>query len=253
MTVRKLLPGKFVWFEHLSADPRRAQAFHGEVFGWKVEAFGGAGGYEMITVGDAMIGGYEASSAGPARWRSAVSVADVDAAAAAAVAGGGTLVEAPADAPGIGRLARIADPDGAELALFHNQIGDPPDGDAPVGGWVWNELHTPDPARALAFYARVVGFTHRSLDMGPAGAYHIISKDGVDRGGVTHHLPAGAPAHWLPYVRVDDPDATAARAARLGGAVRMGPEDIPGAGRAAVLADPTGATLAILRPMPRER
>ena len=37
--------GKFVWFEHLSSDPGRAQRFHGEVFGDRAETgLGGLGG-----------------------------------------------------------------------------------------------------------------------------------------------------------------------------------------------------------------
>src|SRR5256885_11166083 len=80
----KLLPGKFVWFELVSRDARKAQAFYGEVFGWKVEPFPmGNGAYEMIYAGDTMIGGY-AQPAGerqPSHWISYVSVEDVDTAA----------------------------------------------------------------------------------------------------------------------------------------------------------------------------
>src|ERR1700687_3286059 len=55
----KLLPGKFVWFEHASRDPKRAQAFYAEVLGWKVQAFPmGASTYDMIFAGDVMLGGY---------------------------------------------------------------------------------------------------------------------------------------------------------------------------------------------------
>jgi len=55
--------------------------------------------------------------------------------------------------------------------------------------------------------------SYRSMNMGsPGEKYHILSRDGVDRGGVTGHLPVGAPPHWLPYVAVDDVDATIARA-----------------------------------------
>ena len=39
MSDRKLLPGKFVWFEHASKDAKKAQAFYGEVLGWKVKPF----------------------------------------------------------------------------------------------------------------------------------------------------------------------------------------------------------------------
>jgi predicted enzyme related to lactoylglutathione lyase len=39
MSDRKPLPGKFVWFELVSMDAKKAQVFYGEVLGWKVEGF----------------------------------------------------------------------------------------------------------------------------------------------------------------------------------------------------------------------
>jgi predicted enzyme related to lactoylglutathione lyase len=128
-----------------------------------------------------------------------------------------------------------------------------PDTDATRGRFFWNELHTSDPTAALRFYEKVLGFSHRSVDMGPAGKYHILSRGGVDRGGVTSHLPAGAPPHWLPYVFVDNVDDAIARARKLGGKILTGAEDIPGIGRFGVLEDPTGAALAIMKPLPREK
>src|SRR5262245_10638020 len=223
MSDRKALPGKFVWFELVSKDPKAAQAFYRDVLGWTVQAFPmGDQSYEMIYAGDTMIGGYAApkSDRQAPHWISYVSVEDVDAAVKAASANGGKVVDAPYEIPGVGRAARIADPQGAELCPFTNATGDPPDAPAtPAGQWLWNELHTTEAVKALAFYEKVIGFSHRSMDMGPGGVYHIISAGGVDRGGVSSHLPAGAPPHWLPYVAVDNPDATLARATRVGGTI----------------------------------
>jgi predicted enzyme related to lactoylglutathione lyase len=163
------------------------------------------------------------------------------------------VVEAPSDVPGVGRRARIADPQGAELALFKSATGDPADAPPTPGPWFcWNELHTSNPTKALPFYEKVLGFSHRSLDVSGGGTYHILSKGGVDRGGVTSQLPPGVPPHWLPYVAVEDADATIALARKLGGTIQFGPEDIPGVGRFGVLQDPTGAVFAILKPLPRE-
>jgi predicted enzyme related to lactoylglutathione lyase len=250
-------PGKFVWFEHASRDARKAQTFYAEVLGWKVESWGES--YDMILAGDTidtMIGGYaepKADGENP-HWISYVSVEDVDTAAKAAAANGGRVVEAPQDLPGAGRVARITDPQGAELCLFRKDGGDPPDGPATEPAsprrFFWSELHTTDPVEALSFYTTVVGFAHRTMQS-PGGAYHILSTGGVGRGGITGHL-GGAP-HWLPYVSLDDPDATLARARKLGAKVRMGPEDIPGIGRFGVLEDPTGAVLAIMKVLPMTR
>jgi predicted enzyme related to lactoylglutathione lyase len=260
MSDRKLLPGKFVWFELVSRDAKKAQAFYGEALGWKVAPFPmGDVTYEMILAGDTldtMIGGYAApkSDRQPSHWISYVSVEDVDAAAKSAAANGGKVVEAPFDAPGVGRMARIADPQGAELSLFKNATGDPADApESPGPRFCWNELHTTDTTKAVSFYEKVVGFSHRSMDMGPGGIYHILSKGGVDRGGVTSHLPAGVPPHWLPYVAVDDVDATIARARKLGATIPVSPKDIPGVGRFGVMVDPTSAILAIIKPLPMEK
>jgi uncharacterized protein len=258
MSDRKLLPGKFVWFELVSRDAKKAQAFYGEVFGWKTQAFPmGDFTYEMILAGDTidtMIGGYAEPEGDrePSRWISCVSVEDVEAAAKAAAEHGGRVVEAPSDTPGVGQRARIVDPQGAELYLFRNATGDPPDAPAPQGRFFWSELHTSDTTNALAFYEKVVGFSHRSMNMGQGNIYHILSKGGADRGGVTGHL-GGAEPHWLPYVEVDDTDATIARAKKLGATIPMNPEDIPGVGRFGILRDPTGAVLAIMKSLPMEK
>jgi hypothetical protein len=258
MTDRTLLPGKFVWFEHVSSDAKKAQSFYGEVLGWKVKPFPmGSFTYEMIFAGettDTMLGGYAPPKGQPAHWIAYVSVEDVDAAVKAATANGGKVVEPPQDVPGVGRRARIADPQGAELALLRSATGDKPDGKtAPTGHFFWNELHTSDETKALAFYDKVVGFSHRSMDMGPGGTYHILSKNGVDRGGVTGHLTTGSAPHWLPYVAVDDVDETIARARKHGAKIPMPAEDIPTVGRFGILQDPTGAVLAIMKPMPSQK
>jgi predicted enzyme related to lactoylglutathione lyase len=260
MTERKQVPGKLVWFELVSNDARRAQQFYGEVLGWKVKQFAMGGGftYDMICTGDSldtMIGGYTTPRRDQgAHWIGYVSVDDVDAAARVASAAGGRVVEPPADIPGVGRWARIADPQGAELALLRNSDGDPPDvAQAPHGAFLWHELHTTDAPGAAAFYEKVVGYTDRAQDMGPGGTYHVLSRDGVDRGGIMGDAGAGTVPHWLPYVSVDDVDAVVARATRLGGKLCMGPTDIPGIGRFGVFQDPTGAALAVMKPLPRAK
>jgi predicted enzyme related to lactoylglutathione lyase len=255
MPDRKTLPGKFVWFEHVSRDPKKAQAFFGEVLGWSVRPFPmGTSSYDMIYAGETMIGGYPTPRGDrPSRWLSYVSVENVDAAASAASANGGKILQPPFDMPTVGRSALIADPQGAELALFKSVTGDPPDAPAaPPGTFFWNELHTTAPTEALEFYEKVVGFSHRSVDMGPGNTYHILSKGGVDRGGATAFLSKDAAPHWLPYVAVEDPDGTIARAKRFGGKIPMPPEDIPGVGRFGIFEDPTGAALAIMKPLPRQ-
>jgi hypothetical protein len=250
------LPGKFVWFDHVSKDSRRAEAFYSELFGWKVRSVPmGEGTYEMILVGDTMIGGFGPQTAdAPAHWSSAVSVDDVDVSTRTAAMLGGRVLLPPTDIPNVGRHAIVQDPTGAVLSLFRHNVGDPADvEDAPPGTFFWNEHHTPDPKQVIPFYEQVVGYDVRGVEMGPAGTYYIVSRGGVDRGGLTHHGTDGVPSHWLSYVRVTDPDATLARAEKLGGKQAWPCMDIPGVGRFGVIADPTGAVLAVMNPLPRQK
>ena len=53
---------------------------------------------------------------------------------------------------------------------------------------------------------------------------------------------------WTSYITVEDVDATARRAAELGGTVLAEPFDVLDAGRMAVVQDPTGAVFALWQP-----
>ena len=247
------LPGKFVWFEHISRDAKRAQAFYGEVLGWKIDTHPmGDFTYEMIKTPEGTIGGYAAPQGDePAHWISYVSVDDVDATATQITAAGGKLLGAPFDIPTIGRMARCADPFGARFDLFHSERGDEADKPSrPAGHFDWNELSTPDPDKAVAFYEKVLGYTHEAMDM-PSGTYNILSRGGVPRGGVMKTPVPGVPSQWLQYIVVDDAATAVARATRSGGRVAMPALEVPGVGRFAVLADPLGAAFGVLKPAPK--
>jgi predicted enzyme related to lactoylglutathione lyase len=108
-------------------------------------------------------------------------------------------------------------------------------------------LWTTDDARALAFYEKVFGYGHDSMDMGPEGTYYMLKTGEVSRGGLMHSVRPDAPSMWLPYVAVADCDATASRSKALGGKVLMEPSDIPNIGRYAIAEDPLGAAIAFIR------
>jgi hypothetical protein len=243
--------GKFTWFEHVSPDAAKAAQFHGDLFGWKVQPQAmGEASYQMIASGGTGIGGFVRDGSLPAHWASWISVPDVDAAYSSALAAGAKPAMGPRDFADIGRGATFVDPTGARISVWHGTQGDREDtDDTAVGDWAWNELGTPDPAQALAFYESVFGYTHQDMDMGEHGMYHVIqTADGRPRGGVMKLPHAGATPMWMPYVRVEDADAIASRVAPLGGKLLMAPEDIPDVGRIGMLADPMGAALGFIKP-----
>ena len=67
-------------------------------------------------------------------------------------------------------------------------------------------------------------------------------------GGMMKGLKPGLPSHWRAYVIVEDVDAAAAKTKKLGGQVVVDPFDVPTIGYIAVLVDPQGASIAILKP-----
>ncbi len=248
-------PGKFTWFDHISSDPEKARAFYEAFFGWTVTRLSSTGqNYDMVQNGADGIAGLVKAPAGvPNHWNSYLSVADVDTKFKDATDAGATALMAPWDFPGVGRSATLADPAGAVVSLWKGVQGDRDDKDpTPAGDWVWNELSTSEPAKALAFYENVFGYTHDQMDMGAQGIYYILKgADGMPRGGITKSPQAGMPAFWMPYVHVEDADKTAARVAPLGGKLMMPPTDIPTIGRIAILTDPLGAAIGIIQPAVR--
>lgn len=118
------------------------------------------------------------------------------------------------------------------------------------GRFIWHELMTGDPEAATEFYRAVIGWDARDAGVGGM-SYTLLSAGGRDVAGLmalpAEAAAAGARPGWLGYVAVDDVDAMAARLRQQGGAVHRAPEDIPGIGRFAVVADPQGAVFALFQ------
>ncbi|MDR3374713.1 MAG: VOC family protein [Ancalomicrobiaceae bacterium] len=117
--------------------------------------------------------------------------------------------------------------------------------------FIWYELMTSDVGAAVAFYGRVVGWT--AADSGAPGMRYSIFSAGARMVAGLMQIPAevaagGGRPFWAPYVWVADVDAHAAKLTAAGGQVCRPPEDIPGVGRFAVVADPDGTVFHLFRP-----
>lgn len=124
---------------------------------------------------------------------------------------------------------------------------------ASTGQNVWFDLMTTDVEGAKRFYTELIGWKTQQWSEGdPSKPYSMWAVGEQPIGGVME-LPEdarkmGAPPHWIAYTTVDDVDATAAKAEKLGARVYAPPMDIPTVGRFAILGDPQGATFAIFKP-----
>ena len=113
--------GTFCWSELFAGDPRAAFAFYQAVgeTGAQTMELPGFGTYHLLTSDDQPIGGVTAPMPGlPLAWLSYVQVASTDATVAHATRLGATIVEAPTDVDGIGRVAIFIDPQGAPLGIL---------------------------------------------------------------------------------------------------------------------------------------
>jgi uncharacterized protein len=116
--------------------------------------------------------------------------------------------------------------------------------------FVWYDVMTSDMKAAESFYTQVVGWTAKDAGM-PDGDYTIFSAGAATVGGLmpitTEAAAKGAKPCWTGYIGVPDVDAYAQRVKAEGGAVHSPPQDIPGVGRFAVVADPHGAAFILFK------
>ena len=240
--------GKFVWHEQVSSNPQQAQDFYTQLFGWGTEVFQpGEADYTMISSGGQSHGGFGKAMDGapPPHWLSHVRVENLEETIEKAKGAGGKLAAGPFEMGEVGRMAIITDPQGAFISAYQ------PASEAPgsEGVFVWDELGTTDADDAQRFYGEVFGWT--ATDMGAEfGGYRIFNRGETGIAGFMTLPDATIPPHWQPYVAVDDPDATTAKAKELGATVLMEPMNVPNAGRIAVFSDPQGATFGIIKPDP---
>jgi predicted enzyme related to lactoylglutathione lyase len=260
-------PGVPCWVDTLQADPAAAMSFYAGVFGWDFAGPGEMPGdppgeYHVARLADrdvAGVGSVPADAPAAPAWNTYVAVADAGAGAAAVRQAGGSVLVDPFDAPPAGRGAVVADPGGAVFCLWEGDARQGAERVNEPGAWSMSMLQTADTERAGAFYGDVFGWETETFGEGP-GAITLWRLPGyvggepqqpVPRDVVAVMAPAdsSSPPSWSVDFWIDDVDAGAERARRLGGSVVADPFDNP-VGRSAVLADPAGAAFSVSKVVP---
>ena len=238
--------GSFCWIELTTSDRQAAIDFYTKVFGWTtVEVpMGDDGPYILLQKNGTNVGALNQRREGhiPPKWESYVSVDNVDESAEKVKSLGGNIIAGPFDVMDFGRMAFATDPAGAAFALWHwvkpgTLIRDE------ANTLCWNELMTKDTAGSEKFYTSLFNWTAK----GGADYTEWHLADGRGIGGMIDKMPPGVPPNWVPYILVDDTDATVDAVKAGGGSVHMGPMDFPNVGRFALLADPQGASFYVIR------
>ncbi len=107
---------------------------------------------------------------------------------------------------------------------------------------------TSDVDAATAFYTKLFGWETERMTM-PQMSYTVVKAGGKDMGGIMAmppDAPKGMPPMWGCYVTVDDVDATAKSAQKLGAKLLVPPQDIQDVGRFCVIRDPQGAVISAI-------
>jgi predicted enzyme related to lactoylglutathione lyase len=190
-------------------------------------------------------------------WQANVEVANLDETVAKVKQLGGKVIHVE-DVKDVGRIAVIADPQGAVIAVFQ-PAGDMASRDiAKDGEFSWHELYTTDHEGGFAFYQKIAGWEKLGeFDMGPMGKYLLWGRNGQQLGGMMTmtgmKMPDGrdVPPSWMYYVTTSDLDAALARAKAKGARVINGPMDVPGGQRIVQLMDPQGAHFSLVTPPKR--
>jgi predicted enzyme related to lactoylglutathione lyase len=116
------------------------------------------------------------------------------------------------------------------------------------GRFVWHDMMTTNGAASQTFYASLFDWQIQEIPM-QGCIYRMIMAGPGPIGGIVEekNIPV---SHWMPYIAVNDVDATAKKIAANKGTVCVPPTDIPGTGRFAVVGDPTGAYFSIYKGLP---
>ncbi len=257
------IPGVPCWVDASYKDPESVLQFYRGLFGWEfmpaIETPGER--FFIAAIGGrstAGIGELPAGHAPVPAWNTYIAVTSADEAVAKVQAAGGEMLAPAFDVVDAGRMAIFKDPQGAVFCVW--QAGRTKGAKLvnEHGAVNFNTLHTTDLEAAKKFYGEVFGWTTLSLagaefwtlpgygdyletlvpgtrkgaaELGAAGFEDVVA--------VLEPVKGDEQPHWHVTFAVNDADAAAASATKLGGKVLVPPMDAPYV-RLTVLTDPEG-------------
>ena len=244
----------------MTTDMAAAMAFYAKVVGWGPRDVSTPDlAYTLFTVGEVPVGGLlelpeAARKMGAApRWMGYVGVDDLDASVEQIRSLGGALYVPPTNS-NIGRIAVVADPQTAILALVEGlKPGpqQPAELDQP-GRVGWHELLAANWQKAFGFYGEVFGWHKAETEIGATDTYQLFSLAGRVIGGMFTKRPVEPVPYWLYYFNVGDIDAAIDRVKAGGGRIFEGPFEVPEGSWIARCIDPQGAIFALQGKRSRE-
>src|SRR5690349_16119298 len=100
------------------------------------------------------------------------------------------------------------------------------------------ELTTSDLKKAKAFYKKLFDWKLTDMPMGDGPPYTMIAAGSGPGGGMQAQPMPEAPVTWLPYVEVDDVEASLTKAVKSGAKIMLPTHDIGKNGIIGIFMDP---------------
>jgi len=239
------LPGKFIGFDLASPALAEQMDFYGSVFGWSYRSpTPTEDGYVLVLNDGKPIGGmfsYDPPQGEQdgAVWVCLMAVDDVDAAVRVTKANGGQLELGPSEVPRRGRHALFG--------ALRSSSGDPPDGEVPLGGFIWVDLFAREPEAMSRFYSALAPYETETRSLTENIPRILLNAHGMARAGIVPVDEEANRSAWVPYVRVADVEATLERVVEGGGFAIVAPDEAILDGNVAVFVDPNGAVMGIVK------
>ena len=201
------------WIDTSQPDPEAALLFYRGLFGWDFEDRMPEGSEGKYFVGRIRGGDVAAISPAPAgepqiaRWNTYIWVDSADETVAKARAAGGSVATEPFDVFDAGRMAVLADPEGAVFCVWQAKNNKGAKVVNEHGSLNFNGLATRDVDGAEAFYGAVFGWQTMSLTSGlmwrlPGYGDHL---EEITPGVRKQHADIGAPEGFIDVIAALDP------------------------------------------------
>jgi len=261
ITDAPFIPGSVCWIDVSSIDPARSRDFYAGLFGWTYDIGPdqGGGAYTIALSGGepvAGLAGVPVEADQPVAWRLYLACANIMHTADVFTQWGGQVLYGPVEVPRQGKGVIGTDPTGAVIGFwqpatpwtFHTT--DP-------GALIWAELDTWEGALADKVFANLFGYHQQQIGDGRSVDYTTWSQGGrtmLGRLQMNDDWAApGTAAHWMLHFAVNPRtgiDAAVDRVLDLCGGEDTEPYDSE-LGRIARVADPAGASFALIDPTAR--
>ena len=249
--------GTFCWVELVTNDPIESKQFYSRLFDWAFfdQAIGHGLYFTTILKEGKEIGAlYKLESVMPSKiaphWLPYIAIDDVDKATALAREYNARVLVEGTNISDSGRLAMLKEQRGAMFSLWQADKHPGIRIQDVHGTPYWIELTSMDASSSVEFYSNMFGWEVINDDPNLSD-YTLFVKNGEQKAGLIQmkeHWESYQP-EWTTYFLVDNCEAAAEQAIRLGGVLRFDPSYVPGIGTFTNILDPQGARFSIIEPV----